>query len=51
MGDFRNDLKDGKAIYYSANGDRIMGDYYNDKPIGKHIKLTKDGLVQEQNYS
>ena len=41
---------EGKGIYYKNNGDRVMDDYYNNKPIGKHFKLTKDGDVYIVNY-
>ena len=27
-----------------------MGDYKNNKAIGKHIRLTKDGEVETINY-
>ena len=27
-----------------------MGDYYNDKEIGKHFKLTRNGEVIINNY-
>ena len=45
-----NDKKEGKGIYYHNNGDRRMSDYSNDKPIGKHITLTKNGEVKTTNY-
>jgi len=28
----------------------MMGDNSNDKPIGKHVTLTKDGEVKTFNY-
>ena len=40
----------GKGIYYYNNGDRKMGDYSNHKLIGKHVKLTKKGDVEIENY-
>ena len=43
-------LCEGKGIYYFVNGDRIMGDYSNSKPIGKHVKLTKNDEVKVNNY-
>ena len=49
-GEWRNDKKEGKGIYYFSNGDRQMGDYYNDDPIGKHVRLTKNGAVKIENY-
>ena len=36
-------------MYYN-NGNRSMGDYSNDKPIGKHVMLTKNGEVKTFNY-
>ena len=49
-GDWKNDKKEGKGIYYYNDGNRSMGDYLNDKPIGKHAKLTKNGEVKTINY-
>ena len=34
---------EGKGIMYYINGDREMGDFSNDKEIGKHILFTKNG--------
>ena len=39
-----------KRIYYFANGDRRMGDYLNDNPIGKHVRLTRNWEVKIENY-
>ena len=36
-------------MYYN-NGNREMGDYYNNKAIGKHVKLTNAGEVIINNY-
>ena len=41
---------EGKGILYFNNGDRMMGDYYNGKPIGKHVLLTKNGEVKTNYY-
>ena len=41
---------EGKGIYYHNNGDRMMGDYSNGKPIGKHAILTRNGIVKEVIY-
>ena len=49
-GDCRNDKREGKGIYYYANGDRQMGDYSNNKPIGKHVRLTRNWEVKIENY-
>ena len=36
-------------MYYS-NGDRDMGDYLNDQKVGKHVLLTKIGIVEQKYY-
>ena len=41
----------GKRIYYYKNGDREMGDYLNDKEIGKHVTLTINGEVKTNIYN
>ena len=46
----RNGNKAGKGIAYFANGDRRMGDYLNDKEIGKHVRLTRNWEVKIENY-
>ena len=40
----------GKGIMYYHNGDRSMGDYYNDYPTGKHVMLTRNGEVKTNNF-
>ena len=35
---------------YWNDGDRDMGDYSNDQPIGKHARLTKSREVKTVNY-
>ena len=35
---------------YYANGDREMGNYKDDKKIGKHVKLTANGKVITNEY-
>ena len=37
-------------MYYN-NGDREMGDYKDDKKIGKHVTLTKNGEIKVNIYS
>ena len=49
-GDFRNNKSEGKGIYYFNNGDRMMGDWINDKKVGTHVKLTKNGKIEIENY-
>ena len=41
---------EGKGIYYYNDGDRRMGDYSNNNPIGKHVTLTKNAEVKTTNY-
>ena len=41
---------EGKGIFYYNNGDREMGDYYNNKKMGKHVMLTKIGEVKINDY-
>ena len=41
---------EGNGIYYYNNGDREIGDYLDGKEIGKHVKLTKNGEVEVNNY-
>ena len=50
-GDWKNDKFEGKGIYYFNDGDRQMGDYLNDNPIGKHVTLTINGEVEVNNYN
>ena len=49
-GEFRNNKKEGRGIYYYSNGNREMGDYFNDKSIGKQVMLTKNNEVKIINY-
>ena len=48
-GDWKNDKKEGKGIYYFKNGNREMGDWKDGKEIGKHVILKKNGEVKEEN--
>ena len=41
---------EGKGIIYYNNGDREMGDYWNDKLIGIQVMLTKNGEVKTKYY-
>ena len=50
QGDFKNDKKEGKGVYYYKNGDREMGNYLNGKEIGKHVKLHADGSITSKVY-
>ena len=35
-------------VYYYNNGDREMGNYLNDKKVGKHVKLHLNGDVTSE---
>ena len=50
IGYTHNGLPERKGIYYFYNGDRRMGDYYDDKKIGKHVTLTSNGNVETEIY-
>ena len=41
---------EGKGIMYFNGGDRMMGDYLDDNPKGKHVVFEKDGNVHVENY-
>ena len=43
-------IKEKEKEYNYNNGDREMGDYLNDKQIGKHITLTNKGEVETKLY-
>ena len=45
-----NDVREGKGIYYYNNGDREIGDYLNDKKIGKHTIIHHNGKVSSKSY-
>ena len=45
MKEFINGIRDGKGIIYYANGERYMGDYSNDKKVGKHVILDNNGNI------
>ena len=40
-----------KGILYYGNGDRLIGDYLDDKPKGKHALFLKNGLIISRNFS
>jgi len=41
---------EGKGIYYYNNGDREMGNYLNNNPVGKHVILTTNGDIDSHIY-
>ena len=43
-------MRDGKGIFYFSNGDREMGDYLNDKKVGKHLIQYSNGTFKEIVY-
>ena len=50
IGQVVNGIPEGKGIYYYNNGDRMMGDYFDDNQIGKHVMLTKNRAIKTCNY-
>ena len=42
-GDWKNNKMEGKGIIYYENSDRMMNDYSNGNPNGKHLYFTIDG--------
>ena len=49
-GDFKNDILEGKGIYYFNDGNRMMGDYSDGEPIGLHVILTRDGNIRRRTF-
>ena len=49
-GHWVNDKKNGQGIYIYLNDDKIVGNYHDGKPLGTHIKYSKNGIFQI-NYS
>ena len=39
-----------KELFYYKNGDREMGNYLNDKKIGKHATLHVNGNITLNKY-
>jgi len=46
----KNEKKEGKGIYYFKSGTRKMGEWKDDKEIGKHVTLSNNGEVKINNY-
>jgi antitoxin component YwqK of YwqJK toxin-antitoxin module len=49
-GEFKNNKREGKGIFYYNNGDRYEGDYKNDKREGKGILYFNDGDRYEGDF-
>ena len=49
-GDIINGSKDGEGIFYWKEGVKDMGRFSEDKPIGKHVKIKKNGEVEKIDY-
>ena len=49
-GDWKDDKREGKGVYYYFNGDREMGDYLDNKEIGTHAVLKANGKVSSNTY-
>ena len=41
---------EGNGVYYFDNGDRMIGNYFNNNQIGIHAILTKNGEVKSKKY-
>ena len=50
-GDFKNNKRDGKGIYYYKNGDRYEGGYKNHKKEGQGVMYYKNGNREMGDYS
>ena len=48
-GDWRNNKREGKGIYYYNNGNREIGDYLDNKEIGTHVVLKANSKVSSKN--
>ena len=49
-GDWKNNKKEGKGIYYYNNGDRYEGNFINDKYDGKGVFYFSNGNRYEGNF-
>ena len=49
-GDWNNNKKEGKGVYFHRNGDREMGNYLDGKAIGKYAILRANGDVISKIY-
>ena len=43
-------MRNGQGIFYYNNGDREMGNYFQDQRIGQHVSLRFNGMVTFQFY-
>ena len=50
IGEFKNDLRDGKGIVYYNSGSRYEGDWKNNKMEGKGIYYYNDGNRYEGDW-
>ena len=49
-GDWKNDIREGKGIYYSKSGNIEIGEYLNGESIGMHVRIYNNGKVSEIKY-
>lgn len=49
-GDIKNGAKDGEGIFYWKEGEKDIGRFSDDKPIGKHVKIKNNGEVEKTDY-
>ena len=43
--------KNGKGVYIYLNGNKIIGNYKDGKPIGTHIKYSNEGKMTQIIYT
>ena len=39
-----------RVIFYYNNGDREMENYFEDKKVGKHFRLSVNGDIIDKDY-
>jgi len=49
-GDIKNGSKDGEGTFYWKEGEKDIGRFSDDKPIGKHIKIKRNGEIEKTDY-
>ena len=49
-GEFKNNVREGKGIYYYLNGDIEIGDYMNNIKKGIHYTIINKGKIVYKQY-
>lgn len=49
-GDIKNGAKNGEGVFYWKEGEKDIGRFSDDKPIGKHFRIKKNGEVEKTDY-